>query len=211
MIRSSQKGQGHGHIFLETCLSGIFNPKLFLKLCSVHDKYQMQLQVCNHPDLFEGRPIVSSFDMPALILQLPSEAMQALRPDQDKHLDLGALALLLINWESMSGWKPALLWYGISAFCLESSARVAGPCSSRTGSLSAVEMCLTKLCVINSPRTVQCVLTPCHIVMPCSSSAQQTRPVSNIQRVYRHFVCYCIAYGWHCSASTTNKRYHQHN
>jgi hypothetical protein len=32
-------------------------------------------QVCNHPDLFEGRPIVSAFDMPGLSLQYPSCVM----------------------------------------------------------------------------------------------------------------------------------------
>ena len=33
----------------------------------------MQLRkVCNHPDLFEGRPIVSSFDLPPLHVHLPS-------------------------------------------------------------------------------------------------------------------------------------------
>lgn len=31
-------------------------------------------QVCNHPDLFEGRPIVSSFDMWGLTLPVPSAA-----------------------------------------------------------------------------------------------------------------------------------------
>lgn len=29
-------------------------------------------QVCNHPDLFEGRPIVSAFDMQPLQLRLPN-------------------------------------------------------------------------------------------------------------------------------------------
>lgn len=31
-------------------------------------------QVCNHPDLFEGRPIISAFDMWGLELSLPSIA-----------------------------------------------------------------------------------------------------------------------------------------
>jgi hypothetical protein len=35
----------------------------------------MLLQVCNHPDLFEGRPIVSAFDFPGLSLQYPSCVM----------------------------------------------------------------------------------------------------------------------------------------
>lgn len=33
------------------------------------------LQVCNHPDLFESRPIVSAYDMPGLSLQYPSCVM----------------------------------------------------------------------------------------------------------------------------------------
>ena len=38
----------------------------------------MQLRkVCNHPDLFEGRAIVSAFDMPALQLHLPSLIAEA--------------------------------------------------------------------------------------------------------------------------------------
>jgi len=32
------------------------------------------VQVCNHPDLFEGRPIISAFDMWGLELRLPSAA-----------------------------------------------------------------------------------------------------------------------------------------
>ncbi len=39
----------------------------------------MQLRkVCNHPDLFEGRAIVSAYDMPALELKMPSSAVDAL-------------------------------------------------------------------------------------------------------------------------------------
>ena len=38
----------------------------------------MQLRkVCNHPDLFEGRAIISAFDMPALQLHLPSLVAEA--------------------------------------------------------------------------------------------------------------------------------------
>ena len=39
-----------------------------------------RVQVCNHPDLFEGRPIVSAFDAQPLDFQLPSLATQALQP-----------------------------------------------------------------------------------------------------------------------------------
>ncbi len=34
--------------------------------------YCLLLQVCNHPDLFEGRPIVSAYDIPAINIRVPS-------------------------------------------------------------------------------------------------------------------------------------------
>jgi len=42
----------------------------------------MQLRkVCNHPDLFEGRPIISSFDMPGIEVHLSSAACSAVKLD----------------------------------------------------------------------------------------------------------------------------------
>ncbi|KAG7668752.1 hypothetical protein Ndes2437B_g07158 [Nannochloris sp. 'desiccata'] len=53
----------------------------------------MQLRkVCNHPDLFEGRAIVSAYDMPALELKMPSTAVDALtRSSTDSSLVHGGL------------------------------------------------------------------------------------------------------------------------
>jgi hypothetical protein len=46
------------------------------------------LQVCNHPDLFEGRPIVSSFDMWGLSLAVPSAATRVSRSITQTHIHL---------------------------------------------------------------------------------------------------------------------------
>ena len=35
-------------------------------------------QVCNHPDLFEGRPIVSAFDMWGMEQRMPSTVLRSL-------------------------------------------------------------------------------------------------------------------------------------
>lgn len=57
----------------------------------------MQLRkVCNHPDLFEGRPIVSSFDMPPFDFQVPS-ALLTWRP-RGGGWGLGA-------WAVSAGWE----------------------------------------------------------------------------------------------------------
>jgi hypothetical protein len=50
-----------------------------------------QKKVCNHPDLFEGRPIVSAYDMPRLSLRLPSLAAAAL-PHRSPWERLAAIA-----------------------------------------------------------------------------------------------------------------------
>ncbi|KAL0041297.1 hypothetical protein WJX77_011458 [Trebouxia sp. C0004] len=52
----------------------------------------MQLRkVCNHPDLFEGRPIVSSFDMWGLPFHMPSLALHALSPSQWDSINLSSI------------------------------------------------------------------------------------------------------------------------
>ncbi|KAA6418788.1 MAG: helicase SWR1 [Trebouxia sp. A1-2] len=52
----------------------------------------MQLRkVCNHPDLFEGRPIVSSFDVWGLPFHMPSLALHALSPSQWGHLNMSSI------------------------------------------------------------------------------------------------------------------------
>lgn len=52
------------------------------------------MQVCNHPDLFEGRPIISAYDMPQLSVQLPSLAMNIVQDAEDAAEQLSSLGLL---------------------------------------------------------------------------------------------------------------------
>jgi hypothetical protein len=73
-------------------------------------------QVCNHPDLFEGRPIISSFDQPALTLALPSLAARALDDGPwagplawaprlwDRDADLATLPLMPAYAAAMGMW-----------------------------------------------------------------------------------------------------------
>jgi hypothetical protein len=51
-------------------------------------------QVCNHPDLFEGRAIVSAYDMPQINVQLPSLAMTIVPDIHDTCQQLSSLGLL---------------------------------------------------------------------------------------------------------------------
>lgn len=62
-------------------------------------------QVCNHPDLFEGRPIVSAFDFPGIELRLPSIVTKALEADACKDLDFRTLKLVPCQHESMAQWQ----------------------------------------------------------------------------------------------------------
>lgn len=64
-------------------------------------------QVCNHPDLFEGRPIVSAFDMVGgLSAQLPSAAVRAAERTVWNAVDLAQLNLLpAAAHETMSSWE----------------------------------------------------------------------------------------------------------
>jgi hypothetical protein len=58
----------------------------------------MQLRkVCNHPDLFEGRPIVSPLWSPRIFFPLPSLAVGALEQEQLRHVDLALLGLDLAS------------------------------------------------------------------------------------------------------------------
>ena len=62
------------------------------------------MQVCNHPDLFEGRPIVSSFDMWGLPFHLPSLAMHALRPSKWASINLSSINADVLAQEADSAW-----------------------------------------------------------------------------------------------------------
>ncbi|KAF5194345.1 Photoperiod-independent early flowering 1-like [Thalictrum thalictroides] len=67
----------------------------------------MQLRkVCNHPDLFEGRPIVSSFDMSGIELKLSSSVCMMLLSGPFASVDLSGLGLLFTHLDfSMSSWE----------------------------------------------------------------------------------------------------------
>ncbi|XP_055801077.1 protein PHOTOPERIOD-INDEPENDENT EARLY FLOWERING 1 isoform X1 [Solanum dulcamara] len=67
----------------------------------------MQLRkVCNHPDLFEGRPIVSSFDMSGIDMHLSSSICSMLSPGIFSTVNLGALGLLFTHHDfSMTSWE----------------------------------------------------------------------------------------------------------
>ncbi|KAF2314573.1 hypothetical protein GH714_027718 [Hevea brasiliensis] len=67
----------------------------------------MQLRkVCNHPDLFEGRPIISSFDMAGIDIQLNSSVCSLLSPDPFSTVDLYGLGLLFTHLDfSMTSWE----------------------------------------------------------------------------------------------------------
>ena len=62
------------------------------------------MQVCNHPDLFEGRPIVSSFDMWGMPFHMPSLAMHALVPSKWSTRNFSAMNADLLTQECDSAW-----------------------------------------------------------------------------------------------------------
>ncbi|CAH9068505.1 unnamed protein product [Cuscuta epithymum] len=67
----------------------------------------MQLRkVCNHPDLFEGRPIVSSFDMSAIDIRLSSSICSMLMPRPFSAVNLVGLGLVFTHLDySMTSWE----------------------------------------------------------------------------------------------------------
>ncbi|XWS42985.1 hypothetical protein CRYUN_Cryun16bG0061300 [Craigia yunnanensis] len=67
----------------------------------------MQLRkVCNHPDLFEGRPIVSSFDMGGINIQLSSSICSIISPGPFSTVDLKNLGILFTDIDfSMTSWE----------------------------------------------------------------------------------------------------------
>ncbi|XP_047938519.1 protein PHOTOPERIOD-INDEPENDENT EARLY FLOWERING 1 isoform X2 [Salvia hispanica] len=67
----------------------------------------MQLRkVCNHPDLFEGRPIVSSFDMRGIDMQLSSSVCSMLAPGPFASVDLNGLGFVFSHLDFfMTSWE----------------------------------------------------------------------------------------------------------
>lgn len=62
------------------------------------------MQVCNHPDLFEGRPIVSSFDMFGFPFHLPSAAMHALTLPLWQHVGIASINVDILAQEQNTRW-----------------------------------------------------------------------------------------------------------
>lgn len=67
----------------------------------------MQLRkVCNHPDLFEGRPIISSFDMAGINMQVSSSIGMIHSSDPFSGVDLRGLNFLFTQHEfDMTSWE----------------------------------------------------------------------------------------------------------
>ncbi|KAL6522407.1 Pharynx and intestine in excess protein 1 [Orobanche minor] len=67
----------------------------------------MQLRkVCNHPDLFEGRPIVSSFDMSGIDMRLSSSVCSVLASEPFSTVDLSGLGFVFTHLDfSMASWE----------------------------------------------------------------------------------------------------------
>ena len=66
------------------------------------------LQVCNHPDLFEGRSIISAFDMlPAISIQEPSAVLNLRQQDPASTVSLGSAGSAVPALQSMSAWEAA--------------------------------------------------------------------------------------------------------
>jgi E1A-binding protein p400 len=69
----------------------------------------MQLRkVCNHPDLFEGRPIISPFDMDPIELYTSSAVCRALEKDPFESVDLPFFNLSLASTELEVGCLQSL-------------------------------------------------------------------------------------------------------
>ncbi|KAJ8767933.1 hypothetical protein K2173_020873 [Erythroxylum novogranatense] len=71
----------------------------------------MQLRkVCNHPDLFEGRPIISSFDMAGIDIQLSSLVCSMLSSGSFSTVDLHNLGLLFTDLDfTMTSWESDMV------------------------------------------------------------------------------------------------------
>ncbi|AQK54391.1 Protein PHOTOPERIOD-INDEPENDENT EARLY FLOWERING 1 [Zea mays] len=80
----------------------------------------MQLRkVCNHPDLFEGRPIISSFDMAGINMQLSYSVCMLLDKSPFSQVGLSDMNLVFTQNEfSMSSWEADEV---ISAFPLSTT------------------------------------------------------------------------------------------
>ena len=69
------------------------------------------VQVCNHPDLFEGRAIISAFDMlPSISIQEPSAVLTLRQLDPASSIDFASMAPSALH--HMSAWEAAEIRVG---------------------------------------------------------------------------------------------------
>lgn len=84
------------------CLLQTFGPPC----CNCSNCYF--LQVCNHPDLFEGRSIISAFDMlPSISIQEPSEVLNLRQQDTKSSVSLETFRVGHIALDRMSAWEAS--------------------------------------------------------------------------------------------------------
>lgn len=80
----------------------------------------MQLRkVCNHPDLFEGRPIITSFDMPVLEQKVSSNICSIFNNGPYSAIDLVGMNLVFTQLEyTMNSWEHDLISEIATPACL---------------------------------------------------------------------------------------------
>ena len=64
-------------------------------------------QVCNHPDLFEGRPIVSAFDMVPMTRHLPSSVLTACAPTLWRSVSPALLSIAVPSPGVVKAWEAS--------------------------------------------------------------------------------------------------------
>ncbi len=70
--------------------------------------------MCNHPDLFEGRAIISAFDMlPSISIQEPSAVLTLRQVDPVSSADTASMAPSALH--RMSAWEAAEIQVGFAS------------------------------------------------------------------------------------------------
>lgn len=79
----------------------------------------MQLRkVCNHPDLFEGRPILSPLHMPRILYPSPRCVAEALEEKRHCRVDVGLLGMNFVD-EDYRGWPGQ--WFSAERMALSAA------------------------------------------------------------------------------------------
>jgi len=78
----------------------------FLLMMPAAESSEPHLQVCNHPDLFEGRSIISAYDMlPSISIQEPSDILNMRQQDLSSSICLESITPSAHQY--MSAWEAA--------------------------------------------------------------------------------------------------------